>query len=75
DALERSGRDLYAGAVGYLDYYGNLDTCIAIRTLVFSGGKVYAQAGAGIVADSVPTAERQETLNKARALMEALHGG
>jgi anthranilate synthase component 1 len=74
DNLERSARDLYAGAVGYLDYYGNLDTCIAIRTLVFAGGQVRAQAGAGIVADSVPRTERQETLNKARALMEALHG-
>jgi len=74
DTLERSARDLYAGAVGYLDYYGNLDTCIAIRTLVFRDGRVHAQAGAGIVADSVPRKERQETQNKARALMEALHG-
>jgi anthranilate synthase component 1 len=74
DELERSSRDLYAGAVGYLDYFGNLDTCIAIRTLVFSGGKVHVQAGAGIVADSVPRREYEEIQNKARALLEALHG-
>jgi len=72
DELERCGRGLYAGAAGYLDYFGNLDTCIAIRTLVFGGGRVYAQAGAGIVADSVPKRERHETENKARALLEAL---
>jgi anthranilate synthase component 1 len=75
DELENSGRGLYAGAAGYLDYFGNLDTCIAIRTLVFSGNQVHAQAGAGIVADSVPRKEEQETQNKAKALLEALSHG
>jgi anthranilate synthase component 1 len=73
--LERSGRGLYAGAAGYLDYFGNLDTCIAIRTLVFTNGRVHAQAGAGVVADSVPKNEEEETRNKARALLEALGRG
>lgn len=72
DELERSRRGLYAGAAGYLDYYGNLDTCIAIRTLVFANGHVQAQAGAGIVADSVPKTEERETRSKASALLEAL---
>jgi anthranilate synthase component 1 len=75
DELENSGRELYAGAAGYLDYFGNLDTCIAIRTLVFAGDRVHAQAGAGIVADSVPRKEELETENKARALLEALSDG
>ena len=76
DELEPSGRELYAGAAGYLDYFGNLDTCIAIRTLVFADDRVHAQAGAGIVADSVPRTEERETQNKARALLEALnHAG
>jgi anthranilate synthase component I len=70
--LEPSGRGLYAGAVGYLDFAGNLDFCIAIRTLIVSGGKAYAQAGAGIVMDSNPTAEYEETRDKARALIRAL---
>jgi len=74
DELEPSGRGLYAGAAGYLDYFGNLDTCIAIRTLVFHDGRVHAQAGAGIVADSVPRREEAETRDKAKALLEALHG-
>jgi anthranilate synthase component 1 len=73
DELEPCGRGLYAGAAGYLDYFGNLDTCIAIRTLIFEGGRVHAQAGAGIVADSVPRNEEAETRNKAEALLEALH--
>jgi anthranilate synthase component 1 len=73
--LEPDGRGLYAGAAGYLDYFGNLDTCIAIRTLVFANGRVHAQAGAGVVADSEPAREEQETRNKARALLEALPGG
>jgi anthranilate synthase component 1 len=72
DELETAGRGLYAGAAGYLDYFGNLDTCIAIRTLVFAGGRVHAQAGAGIVADSVPRKEEVETQHKARVLLEAL---
>jgi anthranilate synthase component 1 len=70
--LEPSGRGLYAGAVGYLDFAGNLDFCIAIRTVIMSGGRAYVQAGAGIVMDSDPTAEYQETRDKARALIRAL---
>ena len=72
DELEPCRRGVYAGAVGYLDFSGNLDTCITIRTLVISNGKVYAQAGAGIVADSVPTLEHKECRNKAQALFQAL---
>ncbi len=70
--LEPSGRGLYAGAVGYLDFAGNLDFCIAIRTIIMSEGKAYIQAGAGIVMDSNPTAEYEETRDKARALLTAL---
>ena len=70
--LEPSPRGLYAGAVGYLDFAGNLDFCIAIRTVIMSKGKAYAQAGAGIVIDSNPTAEYEETRDKARALVRAL---
>lgn len=73
DALEPSRRGVYAGAVGYIDYSGTLDTCIAIRTMVVRGDTVYVQAGAGIVADSDPTAEYEETRNKAAALREAMH--
>ena len=65
-------RGLYAGAVGYLDFAGNLDFCIAIRTIIMSNGKAYVQAGAGIVVDSNPTAEYEETRDKARALLKAL---
>ena len=72
EELEPCRRRIYAGAVGYLDFSGNLDTCITIRTLVISKGKVYAQAGAGIVADSVPSLEYKECHNKARALFQAL---
>src|SRR5204862_7937084 len=71
-ALEPSGRGLYAGAVGYLDFAGNLDFCIAIRTVIMSGGKARVQAGAGIVSDSNPAAEYEETRDKARALVRAL---
>ena len=70
--LEPSGRGLYAGAVGYLDFAGNLDFCIAIRTIIMSAGKAYVQAGAGIVMDSSPAAEYEETRDKARALVRAL---
>jgi anthranilate synthase component I len=70
--LEPSGRGLYAGAVGYLDFAGNLDFCIAIRTIIMSAGKAYVQAGAGIVMDSNPTAEFEETRDKAKALLRAL---
>ncbi len=70
--LEPIPRGLYAGAVGYLDFAGNLDFCIAIRTVIMSKGKAYVQAGAGIVIDSNPTAEYEETRDKARALITAL---
>ncbi|MEJ5200159.1 MAG: anthranilate synthase component I family protein, partial [Anaerolineae bacterium] len=70
--LEPEPRGVYAGAVGYLSYDGSLDTCIAIRTLVMQGQTVSVQAGAGIVADSVPENEYQETVNKARALVRAV---
>lgn len=72
DELEPHRRGPYAGAVGYIDYNGNMDTCIALRTLVIHDGKAYIQAGAGIVADSDPEAEYQETLNKARGLLKAI---
>ncbi|MCX7670033.1 MAG: chorismate-binding protein, partial [Anaerolineae bacterium] len=70
--LEPEPRGVYAGAVGYLSYDGSLDTCIAIRTLVMQGQTISVQAGAGIVADSVPENEYQETVNKARALVRAV---
>jgi anthranilate synthase component 1 len=70
--LEPSGRGIYAGAVGYLDFAGNLDFCIAIRTVIMTRGKAYVQAGAGIVIDSNPAAEYAETHDKARALLRAL---
>ncbi len=72
DELETSRRGIYAGAVGYLDFAGNLDTCIAIRTLVFHDGQTRLRAGAGIVADSVPEKEYFETIHKASALYEAI---
>ena len=77
-ALEPCHRGLYAGAVGYLDFAGNLDFCIAIRTIAMCGTHAQIQAGAGIVADSHPAAEFDETRDKARALIQALemaHGG
>ena len=70
--LEPSARGVYAGALGYLDFSGNLDTCIAIRTIVVKGNQAYFQAGAGIVADSIPEREYHETLNKASALKTAI---
>jgi anthranilate synthase component 1 len=72
DELEPCRRGPYAGAVGYFDFNGNMDTCIALRTLVIQGNKAYVQAGAGIVADSVPANEWNETLNKARGLLKAI---
>ena len=72
DELERHRRGPYAGAVGYVDFGGNMDTCIALRTIVIQGGTAYVQAGAGIVADSDPETEYQETLNKARGLLKAI---
>jgi anthranilate synthase component 1 len=70
--LEPEKRSLYAGAIGYFGYNGNLDTCIVIRTIVMKGKKVFINAGAGIVADSDPEMEYQETLNKARAMLKAV---
>jgi anthranilate synthase component 1 len=70
--LEERERGVYAGAVGYLGFDGNLDTCITIRTILFSGGKIYLQAGAGIVADSSPAFEYDETLHKSGAMVRAL---
>jgi anthranilate synthase component 1 len=72
EELEPSRRGLYAGCVCYLDYSGNLDSCIAIRTLVVKDGVAYVQAGGGVVADSRSEREYQETVNKARALLEAI---
>jgi anthranilate synthase component 1 len=70
--LEGEQRGVYAGAVGYFSYSGNLDTAIALRTMVMQNGRAYIQAGGGIVADSDPAEEYQESLNKARALLRAL---
>jgi len=70
--LEPTRRGLYGGAVGYLDFAGNLDFCIAIRTITMEGRAARVQAGAGIVADSHPTAEFEETKDKAGALLQAL---
>ena len=72
DELEPVKRGPYGGAVGYFDFSGNLDTCIAIRTLVLHGRTAYVQAGGGVVADSVPEREYEETLNKAKAVLRAI---
>lgn len=72
DQSEPTKRGPYAGAVGYFSFSGSMDTCITIRTIVFAGGKAYAQAGAGIVADSDPQSEYEETINKAKVLVRAL---
>ena len=72
DELEPHRRGPYGGAVGYIDFAGNMDTCIALRTMVICDGTAYIQAGAGIVADSVPSSEYEETLNKARGLLKAI---
>jgi len=72
DELEPTRRGPYAGAVGTIDFHGNLNTCITLRTIVFHGGKAYVQAGGGIVADSVPDREYAETINKAKALLRAI---
>jgi anthranilate synthase component 1 len=72
DELEPTRRGPYAGAVGYIDFAGNMDTCIALRTVVILDGTAYVQVGAGIVADSVADREYQETLNKARGLLKAI---
>lgn len=72
DELEPKKRSIYAGAIGYIDFTGNLDSCITIRTILVKDGKAYVQAGAGIVADSVPEREYMETKNKAQALLKAM---
>jgi anthranilate synthase component 1 len=71
DELEPVKRGVYAGAVGYLSWSGNMDTAIAIRTAVLKDGVLHVQAGAGIVADSIPEKEWEETMNKGRALFRA----
>lgn len=70
--LENNKRGIYGGAIGYIDFSGNMDTCIAIRIAYKKNGKVFVRSGAGIVADSVPETEYQETLNKAAAVISAL---
>jgi anthranilate synthase component 1 len=72
DELEPEKRGPYAGAIGYLSFNGGLDTCICIRTIVVKDGTAYVQAGGGVVADSVPAMEYEETRNKARALFKAI---
>jgi anthranilate synthase component 1 len=71
DELEKEKRSLYAGAVGYFSAAGEMDTCIVLRTALVKDGKMYVQAGAGIVADSEPASEQQECINKAKALFRA----
>mgnify|MGYP000983882110 CR=1 FL=1 len=70
--LEHEKRGPYAGSVGYFDFAGNMDTCIAIRTMVIKDGRAYVQAGGGVVFDSEPEYEYQETVNKARAQFRAV---
>lgn len=73
EELEPNRRGIYGGAIGYLDFRGNIDTCIAIRTAVIKNGKAYVQAGAGIVADSNAASENQECINKAAAVLGAIN--
>jgi anthranilate synthase component 1 len=73
ERLEPTRRGLYGGAIGYFDFTGNIDTCIAIRTALIKDGRAYVQAGAGVVADSDPESENQETLNKAAAVLTAIN--
>lgn len=72
DELENNKRGVYGGAIGYLAFTGNLDTCIAIRLAFQKNGRVFIRSGAGIVADSVPEKEYQECINKAQAVVRAL---
>jgi len=72
DECETTRRGPYAGAVGYVDFGGNMDTCIALRTMVIMGNKAYLQAGGGVVADSDPEKEYQETINKSKAMLRAI---
>jgi anthranilate synthase component 1 len=73
DELEPTKRGVYGGAVGYIGFNGDMDTAIAIRTAVVKDQRLYVQAGAGIVADSVPQSEWDETMNKARAVFRAVN--
>lgn len=73
ERLEPTRRGLYGGAIGYFDFTGNIDTCIAIRTALIKDGRAYVQAGAGVVADSDPESENQETINKAAAVLTAIN--
>lgn len=73
--LENNKRGIYGGAIGYIDFTGNLDTCIAIRTAYKKNGKVFVRSGAGIVADSIPENEYRECINKAKAVMKAVEEG
>lgn len=73
--LENNKRGIYGGAIGYIDFTGNLDTCIAIRTVFKKNGKIFVRSGAGIVADSVPANEYNECINKAKAVMAAVEQG
>ncbi|MCL2318631.1 MAG: chorismate-binding protein, partial [Treponema sp.] len=70
--LEQNKRGIYGGAIGYLDFTGNMDTCIAIRIAYKKNGRVFIRSGAGIVADSDPESEYQECLNKLKAVQKAL---
>ena len=72
NALENNKRGIYGGAIGYIDFTGNMDTCIAIRIAYQKNGRVFVRSGAGIVADSVPEQEFEECMNKARASLKAL---
>lgn len=74
EELENTRRGIYGGAVGYFSFDGDMDMCIAIRTMVMKGGKIYMQAGAGITAESVPEKEFEESENKVRALLRAIEG-
>ena len=73
EELEPCKRGVYGGSVGYFGYSNNMDMCITIRTLLIKDGRIYIQAGAGIVADSVPEKEFEETENKARGMLKAVH--
>lgn len=73
--LENNKRGIYGGAIGYIDFTGNLDTCIAIRTVFKKNGKIFVRSGAGIVADSIPVNEYNECINKAKAVMDAVNKG
>ena len=70
--LEQNKRGIYGGAIGYIDFTGNMDTCIAIRLAFMKSGRVFVRAGAGIVADSIPENEYQECINKAAAVVNAV---